>query len=141
MATYSISAPDGHTYTIEGPEGASQEQVQAEVIRQNPQLSGEQALAEPDAQAPSSIYNDSSRAVERTPIPEAMQAESAIWLSENDPRTDPQGYTAMRVALDKKYGLRSDPEAYLAFAKGLKPGQQLSIIPDPARFNQNSTLR
>jgi hypothetical protein len=36
MTTYSISAPDGKTYQIEGPAGASQEQVQAEVLRQYP---------------------------------------------------------------------------------------------------------
>lgn len=38
MTTYSISAPDGKTYAIDGPAGASQEQVQNEVIRQNPHL-------------------------------------------------------------------------------------------------------
>lgn len=37
MTTYSISAPDGQTYKIDGPEGASQEQVQQEVMRQFPQ--------------------------------------------------------------------------------------------------------
>jgi hypothetical protein len=36
MTTYSIPAPDGNTYKIEGPAGASQEQVIAEVLRQNP---------------------------------------------------------------------------------------------------------
>lgn len=36
MPTYSISAPDGNTYKIEGPAGATQEQVVAEVLRQNP---------------------------------------------------------------------------------------------------------
>ena len=36
MPTYSISAPDGNTYKIEGPTGASQEQVQAEVLKQHP---------------------------------------------------------------------------------------------------------
>lgn len=36
MTTYSIAAPDGKTYKIEGPAGATQEQVQAEVLRQNP---------------------------------------------------------------------------------------------------------
>ena len=40
MTTYRISAPDGKTYQIEGPEGATQDQVKAEVMRQNPQLSG-----------------------------------------------------------------------------------------------------
>jgi len=36
MTTYQIAAPDGKTYEIEGPPGASQEQVKAEVLRQNP---------------------------------------------------------------------------------------------------------
>ena len=39
MTTYSISAPDGKTYQIDGPAGATQEQIQSEVIRQNPHLS------------------------------------------------------------------------------------------------------
>jgi len=36
MTTYSIAAPDGQTYKIEGPAGASQEQVQDEVLKQHP---------------------------------------------------------------------------------------------------------
>lgn len=36
MPIYSISAPDGNTYKIQGPAGATQEQVQAEVLRQHP---------------------------------------------------------------------------------------------------------
>ena len=38
MTTYRILAPDGKTYRIEGPAGASQDEIKAEVIRQNPQL-------------------------------------------------------------------------------------------------------
>lgn len=38
MAKYRITAPDGNAYQIEGPEGATDEQVRAEVIRQNPHL-------------------------------------------------------------------------------------------------------
>lgn len=37
MTTYSISAPNGQTYTIEGPANASQEQVKSEVLRQYPE--------------------------------------------------------------------------------------------------------
>ena len=39
MPTYSIAAPDGKTYQIDGPEGATTEQVKAEVMRQHPHLS------------------------------------------------------------------------------------------------------
>jgi hypothetical protein len=38
MATYRIAAPDGKTYQITGPDGASNDDVRAEVIRQNPHL-------------------------------------------------------------------------------------------------------
>lgn len=38
MTTYRIPAPDGKTYKIEGPEGATQDEIKAEVIRQNPHL-------------------------------------------------------------------------------------------------------
>lgn len=37
MATYSITAPNGQSYTIDGPEGASDTDVQAEVLRQYPE--------------------------------------------------------------------------------------------------------
>lgn len=36
MASYTVSAPNGKSYTIEGPSGASQEDVQNEVMRQYP---------------------------------------------------------------------------------------------------------
>jgi len=36
MAKYSIKAPDGNTYSIDGPDGATDEQVRAEVLKQNP---------------------------------------------------------------------------------------------------------
>lgn len=38
MPTYEIQAPDGNKYRIDGPPGATQEQIQAEVMRQNPSL-------------------------------------------------------------------------------------------------------
>ena len=39
MPTYQMTAPDGKTYRIDGPEGATDDQVRAEIIRQNPHLS------------------------------------------------------------------------------------------------------
>lgn len=38
MPTYSIKAPDGKTYKIDGPAGATDDDVRAEVIRQHPHL-------------------------------------------------------------------------------------------------------
>lgn len=40
MPTYSIKAPDGRTYTIQGPAGATDAQVRAEVLRQFPDAGG-----------------------------------------------------------------------------------------------------
>lgn len=36
MPTYTIKAPDGNTYSVQGPPNAPQEDVQAEVLRQHP---------------------------------------------------------------------------------------------------------
>lgn len=43
MPTYSIKAPDGRTYTIQGPAGATDAQVRAEVLRQFPDAGGKPA--------------------------------------------------------------------------------------------------
>lgn len=40
MPTYEIQAPNGKTYRIEGPEGASDDDVRAEVLRQFPEAAG-----------------------------------------------------------------------------------------------------
>lgn len=44
MPTYAIKAPDGQTYQIDGPAGASDDQVRAQVLRQHPTA----AAAKPD---------------------------------------------------------------------------------------------
>lgn len=36
MPTYTLKAPNGKTYNIEGPDGASQDDVQAEILRRDP---------------------------------------------------------------------------------------------------------
>lgn len=37
MPTYRMSAPDGNTYQIDGPAGATDDQVRAEILRQHPE--------------------------------------------------------------------------------------------------------
>lgn len=61
MTTYRISAPDGQTYQIEGPEGATQDQVKAEVMRQNPQLSGATSTPAPAPTRGTAMGEPSSR--------------------------------------------------------------------------------
>ena len=36
MTTYTLTAPNGKTYDIEGPPGQSQDAVQAEILRRDP---------------------------------------------------------------------------------------------------------
>jgi hypothetical protein len=47
MPTYAIKAPDGNTYQIDGPAGASDDQVRAEVLRQHPGAEAVPQAAEP----------------------------------------------------------------------------------------------
>src|SRR4029077_2977924 len=57
MPTYTVQAPDGHTYSVDGPAGASQEDVQAEVLRQNPQAGAAAAKPGEVAQATTNVTN------------------------------------------------------------------------------------
>ena len=66
MATYSISAPDGKTYKLDGPDGATQSEVEAEVIKQNPHLAfqtteGGAAMGNPMAERKYGGPKDTSR--------------------------------------------------------------------------------
>lgn len=61
MTTYSISAPDGKVYEIEGPAGATQDQIQNEVMRQNPHLSAPApAPVAADPETPRSAWDKAS---------------------------------------------------------------------------------
>lgn len=58
MPTYEIKAPDGRTYRIDGPDGATDAQVRAEVLRQHPNAGrAGQARAAPQPKQDTSIMN------------------------------------------------------------------------------------
>ena len=63
MTKYTIPAPDGKTYTIEGPEGASKDEVIAEVLRQNP-AAGKPPVAEPKPPKNDTPYDRFINAIE-----------------------------------------------------------------------------
>lgn len=64
MPTYEISAPNGRTYQIDGPEGASQDQIQAEVTKQYPDASG-MATPSPGTQQATSVPPGGAQAATR----------------------------------------------------------------------------
>ena len=55
MALYRITAPDGRTYEVDGPPGATQRQVEEELLRQNPMAGKTTKELEDTKSAPSSI--------------------------------------------------------------------------------------
>lgn len=55
MALYRITAPDGRTYEVNGPTGATQRQVEEELLRQNPMAGKTTKELEEAPRAPSSI--------------------------------------------------------------------------------------
>ena len=55
MALYRITAPDGRTYEVQGPDGATQRQVEAELLRQNPMAGLTTKELEETKRAPSTI--------------------------------------------------------------------------------------
>jgi hypothetical protein len=97
VPTYSIKAPDGKTYEIDGPEGATTEQVKAEVIRQHPHLSG----------APPAPAKDKSY-LQR--LGESSLAETEAFLDPNFQTVARTGLTDMPVAVGEMTGLVS-PQA------------------------------
>lgn len=70
MAEYSIGAPDGKTYKITGPPGASQQDVEQEVMRQNPHLGGSPS-APPDIPGVSSPTLTAQERGQRIEAPES----------------------------------------------------------------------
>lgn len=58
MPTYTIKAPDGNTYSVQGPPNAPQEDVQAEVLRQHPEAAGQQQAAQQAPQQPQANPTD-----------------------------------------------------------------------------------
>ena len=47
MPTYAIKAPNGKTYQIDGPAGASDDAVRMQVLKQFPEAAGSPAPAKP----------------------------------------------------------------------------------------------
>ena len=65
MVTYRIQAPNGQTYRIDGPEGASDEDIRAQVLAQHPEAD------KPDQAATEAAGTRDFRAGERATLPDA----------------------------------------------------------------------
>lgn len=124
MPTYEIKAPNGKTYRIDGPDGATDEQVQAEVLRQFPEVGGQatQAPATPAAdpnQVLSDLYN--SGADSQAIIAKAGELGLRI--------TDPTRIDAMREYEKSKPGYYKENPPFVPPNGG--PGNGMENAPQP----------
>lgn len=114
MPTYEIKAPNGKTYRIDGPDGATDEQVQAEVLRQFPEVGGQ--AAQPQAPA--------MPAADPTGIP-----NPAAPGDERFAQTEPQQQADPNAVLTDLWRTGADDNAILT-----KAGELGLRITDPERL-------
>jgi hypothetical protein len=93
MATYSIQAPNGKTYRIDGPAGATQAAIQAEVMRQFPDAGGATpARSKPAARKPAAPnqfldrYNTIRNGLAAKFANDPNQQTAALNRFDSDPR-------------------------------------------------------
>ena len=106
MAKYRITAPDGKAYQIEGPEGASDEQVRAEVIRQNPHLAQFGKAQETDISVPEMML----RATVNAPASAVELAKNTIKPILHPVETAQEIYGLGQSVLGKMGITDADPE-------------------------------
>lgn len=136
MPVYTITAPNGKSYSIEGPEGATEEQVRAEVLRRDP-TAAEPRRIDPEA--------------ERKQVPDFPKTEGpeTVLGEPSTPSSDYLNYSldqaladiggpnyARRVAQEK--AIRETPLRPLSPAERLEPVE--STLP-PMRFEKPGALK
>ena len=114
MPLYSISAPDGNTYQIEGPEGATKEEVVAAILRRNP-----------DAAKPKSVTGYVREAIKGIPrglvggLEQAAVGAAALLPEEYEkPVVEKAKALAQRVAPTASLSYAEAPTTKLAEALG-----------------------
>ncbi len=137
MPQYTLKAPNGKTYTIEGPPGATQEQVQAEILRRDPSAAGGQDLA---GQA-----GELDNLLGRPPGTTSHEEVERLTRAAQTPARPPRGAAGMVPPLGDPALGRGNPPApgpsfsplFAAFLGDLgKPGPRKSVLPSPASVAQ-----
>lgn len=103
MPTYQIQAPDGNTYRIDGPAGATDEQVRREVLRQHPTAGTPKGKT---AAAPAAQPGALSRATSRAGGEAVGALEGAANVASSIPASLGGGLTYAATL-----GLTGDPQA------------------------------
>ena len=147
MPTYSISAPDGKTYRIEGPPGSTDDEVRAEVIRQNPHLAEQPAkrertwmetAGEAVTNIPSSAKNMAMGFVDVLRNPGTTLRAVGSLAATGSPQQR-QAFTALgKYALDKygsedalKESIATDPVGVVADLSGVLTGTGSAVAKLP----------
>jgi hypothetical protein len=116
MPTYQIKAPDGNTYRIDGPEGASDDQVREQVLKQHPNAGGASQAAIPSPAAPqSSGIGDFVKSIPRGAVEGFMGAASALGRATagemgQEPAQIPSGQESTRQIEQNVTGEMHKPE-------------------------------
>lgn len=123
-----MTAPDGHTYQVDGPEGANDDQVRAEILRQNP-TAGSASVPEkkpgPFKAIADAIYPPAPRAPEGLVKP-ALRTIGAIAGAPQRAVENATGLgsgTMMEPALQKLHDILNPPQPYLHDFSGGSYGQ------------------
>ena len=134
MATYTVQAPDGKTITIEGPEGASEEEIIAQA----------QKLYNPDesSPAPSTLSEQAGEAIKKyaseVPLEAANTAGKAYLIAENAPSffKDMRNVFREESAAAKAASAPTEKTSLQKVGKFWRPVTEKLPAPTPAPVNK-----
>jgi hypothetical protein len=117
MPTYQIKAPDGNTYRIDGPEGASDDQVREQVLKQHPNAGGTATSATPPAAPQSSGVGDFFKSIPRGAVEGflstgATEAQALEGSAGRDPSQIPSGAESTKIVEKNVTGKMHEPEGF-----------------------------
>lgn len=118
MPTYSIKAPNGKTYEIEGPDGATQDEVIAEIMRRDPSAGNPPEASTPDDVVINPKYDRSKNVV-------PMTSDKSAIVS----RSPEQGYFADSIERQGGWGLSDETRKALGANGPIEALRPITDIP------------
>ena len=130
MPIYSISAPDGNTYKIEGPNNASQDQVISEVLKLHPNAGNRPEKG--------NMYTQSAQDIQYSPEGIPLNTSSYGSAPTSATKSAQQALTStVSLPINVATGIAKSPAALLqAYEKLINNGQSNKTLSDLVTGNQ-----